>query len=363
MADKGYLPKEKIKEFVEALGKDSNVYAPCLEGDTIIFRQYESGKEISLDRPANTPPKGAIYPQCETLLSFEFKKDEATPQKMDVELKANTDFPKAVVFGGRPCDAKGFVVIDRVFINPEASDPYYSKRRENTTIITKCCNGPSAGCFCVAVGGGPASAEGSDVLMTEVDGGYYLEAVTDKGKAALGLPMVQDGSSYAAKAKELNDKATASIRNPFPSDAVDKVSPELFDSGDFWQQVVSKCLSCGACTFLCPTCYCFNITDEQAITNGDRIRSWDSCMFQHFTLETSGHNPRTIKDKRYRNRVGHKFYYYPEKYDGAIACTGCGRCIRYCPVSVDISEIVSYLKDPKADPKKWAVENKKDAKN
>ena len=140
MADKGYLPKEKIKEFVEALGKDAAVYAPSLEGDTIIFRQYTPDKEISLERPANTPPKGVIYPQCETLLSFEFKKDQATPQKMDIELKTNLDFPKAVVFGGRPCDARGFTVIDRVFINAEASDPYYQKRRENTTIITKCCN-------------------------------------------------------------------------------------------------------------------------------------------------------------------------------------------------------------------------------
>ncbi len=363
MADTGYLPKEKIKDFVEALGKDATVYAPCLEGDTIIFRQYAPDKEISLDRPANTPPKAAIYPQCETLLSYEYKKDAATPQKMDVELTVNTDFQKAVVFGGRPCDAKGFVVIDRVFVDTDTADPYYRKRRENTTIITKCCNGPSAGCFCVAVGGGPAHSEGSDVLMTEVDGGYYLEAVTEKGKAALGLPMVQDGASYQAKAKQTQEKATAAVKNPFPADAMQKVSPELFDSGDFWQQVVNKCVSCGACTFLCPTCYCFNITDEQGITKGERIRTWDSCMFNHFTLETSGHNPRPIKQKRFRNRVGHKFYYYPEKYDGAIACCGCGRCIRYCPVSVDISEIVGYLKDPKADPKKWTAQNTKAAKD
>lgn len=362
MADKGYLPKEKIKEFVEALGKDAAVYAPSLEGDTIIFRQYTPDKEIALDRPANTPPKGAIYPQCETLLNFEFKKDQATPEKMDIELKTNLDFPKAFVFGGRPCDARGFTVIDRVFINPEASDPYYQKRRENTTIITKCCNGPYAGCFCVGVGGGPASKEGSDVVMTEVDGGYYMEAVTDKGKVVMSLPMVQDGASYEAKAKEANEKATAMVRNPFPADSVDKVSPELFDSADFWDKVIAKCVSCGACTFLCPTCYCFNITDELAIMTGERIRTWDSCMFQHFTLETSGHNPRPIKNKRFRNRVGHKFYYYPEKYENAIACTGCGRCIRYCPVSVDISEIVGYLKDPKADPAQWAAE-KKDAKN
>ena len=109
-----------------------------------------------------------------------------------------------------------------------------------------------------------------------------------------------------------------------------------------------KCLACGACTYLCPTCHCFNITDEQGTTRGERVRSWDSCMFTHFTLEASGHNPRSLKSQRLKNRVGHKFIWYPEAH-GEPACTGCGRCIRHCPVSVDISRIVTLLSREEAD--------------
>ena len=101
-------------------------------------------------------------------------------------------------------------------------------------------------------------------------------------------------------------------------------------------------MSCGACTYLCPTCYCFNMTDEQAVNKGERIRSWDSCMFPHFTLETSGHNPRSKKAQRFKQRVGHKFVYYPEKY-GELACSGCGRCIRFCPISMEIGKVVARL--------------------
>jgi sulfhydrogenase subunit beta (sulfur reductase) len=99
------------------------------------------------------------------------------------------------------------------------------------------------------------------------------------------------------------------------------------------------------CTYVCPTCYCFTITDETENLRGERLRSWDSCMFYHYTLEASGHNPRPSKLNRYRNRVGHKFSYIPEKYDGLIGCCGCGRCIRSCPVSIDIRQVVGHLKE------------------
>ncbi len=114
----------------------------------------------------------------------------------------------------------------------------------------------------------------------------------------------------------------------------------LFDDMEFWGDVSAKCISCGACTYLCPTCYCFNITDEGAGLSGRRVRSWDNCMSHQFTLEASGHNPRPTKAHRLRNRVGHKFSYYPAIHDEVIACCGCGRCIKSCPVSVDIREIV-----------------------
>lgn len=112
-----------------------------------------------------------------------------------------------------------------------------------------------------------------------------------------------------------------------------------FTDTEFWIKQTAKCLSCGACTYLCPTCQCFTITDEGSPLEGRRLRSWDSCMSPQFTLETSGHNPRAEKFKRMRNRISHKFSYYPQSYDGAYSCVGCGRCVISCPVSLDIRRV------------------------
>ncbi|MFH0974786.1 MAG: 4Fe-4S dicluster domain-containing protein [Spirochaetota bacterium] len=350
MADTGFLPKEKVKDFLEALAKEAVVYAPVIEGDIVLFKTFSRESDLCLDKPANVPPKSIMYPQCETLMTFEFKKNDPNdPKKVDIEVKSGGNYPKAVIFGCRPCDAKGFTIYDRVFIETDTADPYYKEHREKTTVISQSCEAPFAGCFCTAVGGSPADTAGSDVIMTEVDNGYYFEAVTEKGKAIMKASGMQDGSSYKDKAAKIKSEAAKKIKNPFPANATEKVNPALFNSDEFWEKSVSKCISCGACTYLCPTCYCFNITDEKTRLNGERIRTWDACMFNHFTLETSGHNPRPTKFKRYKNRVGHKFSYYPEKYNGVIACCGCGRCIRYCPVSVDISKIAGDLKDPKTE--------------
>ena len=239
-------------------------------------------------------------------------------------------------------------VYDRPYTETDTPDPYYKGRREQTTILTLACQAPFAGCFCTSVKGGPADKEGSDALITEVEKGYFVEALTDKGRALLKEAGVEDGASYQAEAQKKQEAAHAMVKKPFADGAEPHVSKELYQNDDFWEEELAKCLSCGACTYLCPTCYCFNITDEQATDKGERVRSWDGCMYQHFTLEASGHNPRPTKFLRFKNRVGHKFLFYPEKYNDVIACCGCGRCVRFCPVSVDISEIVSKLQEPGA---------------
>jgi sulfhydrogenase subunit beta (sulfur reductase) len=284
-----------------------------------------------------------IYPQSETLFAYTFKKDEENQQKMLTELKADTQSRAMVIVGARPCDAKGFTIYDRVFLNPDYADPYYREKREKTTVVTLACQTSYPGCFCTGLGGSPSDQTGSDVMVTEVNGGYFVEALTEKGKILLSKVDLGDGANYEKEAREKHGAAERSVKNPFGKAGKPDIAKERFAEEQFWDEALEKCLSCGACTFLCPTCYCFNITDEQAIDKGERVRSWDACMFPHFTLEASGHNPRPKKQQRYKNRVGHKFVWYPEKYEGALACSGCGRCIRYCPVSVDISEIVSRL--------------------
>ena len=339
MREAGYIPKDGWNAFLASLAKRFIVYAPCKDGETITFQPYHAGADVCLDRPANSAPKGVIFPQSETLFSFNLKKNPEDARKVDVELGAQSAAQDAAIVGGRPCDARGFLVLDPVYMDV---DPYYRSRREKTVIITLACPNPYPGCFCTSVESGPADRAGSDVLVTELDNGYFLEAVTEKGKAILDDGALQDGAAYREQATMRQKAAHDRVKKAFSGGKKVKISEERFLSDEFWEETTAKCLSCGACTYLCPTCYCFNITDEQAVNKGERIRSWDSCMFPHFTLETSAHNPRSKKAQRFRQRVGHKFVYYPEKY-GDLGCSGCGRCIRFCPISMEISKVVARL--------------------
>jgi formate hydrogenlyase subunit 6/NADH:ubiquinone oxidoreductase subunit I len=346
MADTGFIPKEKWAAFIEGLSKKAIVHVPCREGDTVTFKPFSAERTLCFERPANSPPKSVIFPQSETLFSFRFNKDPESPQKVAVELEETLDFPETIILGGRPCDARGFTVYDRPYLGANRPDPYYKGRREKTTIVTMACQAPSSGCFCTAVGGEPAGKLGSDAIVTELDKGYFIEPITEKGKAILQAPGVEEGSAYKGEAEKKHEAVKAAVKDVFNAGGKPQVSAELFESPQFWEEAVAKCVSCGACTYLCPTCYCFNMTDEQTMDKGERIRSWDGCMYCHFTLEASGHNPRPKRFDRFKNRVGHKFRFYPEAYQGEIACSGCGRCIRYCPVSMDIREIVSNLQKP-----------------
>ena len=343
MTEYGFLPKEKINTLIETLSKKFQVFVPIQEGDVVLFKLFEPEKTICLTRPANLPPKGVIFPQSDMLFRFNFQKDPEDPKKVSVELKERLDFAPTIIFGGRPCDAQGFLIYDRVYLETDTADPYYKGRREKTTIITLACNAPSPGCFCTSVGRGPSETEGSDLMMTELENGYFLEPITEKGKEILKEGGLEDGSAYKEQAQKARENVSVLVKKPFTTlEGTPEKILSLFDNNQFWEGETAKCISCGACTYLCPTCYCFNITDEQVGNTGERFRSWDACMFFHFTLEASGHNPRPNKHQRLKNRVGHKFSYYPKKYNGVMACCGCGRCIRYCPMSVDISEIVAH---------------------
>jgi ferredoxin len=263
-------------------------------------------------------------------------------KKVSVELEEPTDVQETLLFGVCPCDARGFEILDKVFLNKES---YYTARREATTVVSLTCANPKSTCFCTSVGGSPASTGGADVLLTKVEGGYFAEPITEKGEALLNDPLLSDGSSKQAEAEKVKENALSKMKKVFDGDGIPEKILSLYGNEDFWRDVSAKCLSCGLCTYLCPTCYCFNITDEAVGLNGERIRTWDSCMFFHYTLEGSGHNPRPTKLQRFRNRVGHKFCYYPQKYDGVFGCVGCGRCIRSCPVSMDIRQVITQAKE------------------
>lgn len=341
MTRKKFLKSENLSDWLDEMSKKLTVLVPKEEGGKVVFRPYSAGCSPILSADATISPKGAVFPSCQELLSYTQTKDPEKPGKVNLQLDPKTAAAPKLVFGARPCGARGFTVFDRVYNGDKYSDPYFQSARENTLLVTLTCERPQNTCFCHWVGSGPDDAAGSDVLATATEGGYVLEAVSQRGDALLGssilanLPKGKAAEADAARKKCRDSLGTA----PSIADAPESLMA-LFDNLQFWEEVSSKCLSCGTCTYLCPTCYCFTITDDPHGLEGQRIRSWDNCMSYQFTLEASGHNPRPTKAHRLRNRVGHKFSYYPSLHGGALACCGCGRCIRSCPASVDIREIV-----------------------
>jgi ferredoxin len=344
-----YIKGDDIPELLDNLNREYRVLVPVKEGGVYLFRPFDGKKTIQIEYQATAPPKDAIFPQTETLIRFIYHKDLEDLTKTEIELQENIVSHKQIVFGSRPCDARGFTIYDRVYINQRFPDPYYKTRRENTLFVSIVCTRPENTCFCTSVGSHPADPSGSDILLFPVDGGYLAQAISERGMALMGTKGFSDAEGREKEIDRVREEAISRMgRGKDLTGAKDKIL-QLFDNLSFWEGVSAKCISCGACTYLCPTCYCFNITDESYGLTGERIRTWDTCMSFLFTLEGSGHNPRPTKAHRLRNRVGHKFSYYPAIHDGIVACCGCGRCIKSCPVSVDIREIVLKAKEFRND--------------
>ncbi|MDR3640851.1 MAG: 4Fe-4S dicluster domain-containing protein [Humidesulfovibrio sp.] len=340
-----FLADEAVAAQAAAWAQDYRLLAPVREGQAVVYRPWAPDMHPFLGRPPSSSAKQALLPQTEDLLTYTYRKDHTDLTRTEVFLAEPLPPEPTLVLGCRPCDARGRKLLDRVFLERGVKDPLYAAKRANTFFITLACERMENTCFCHWTGGGPTSEEGSDVMLFAVSGGFVARALTKTGeKLAAALPEATPSALQELEAK------LASPVEPGPVPDL-RAAPErflaLFDDLDFWTDQSARCLSCGVCTYLCPTCSCFNITDENFGLKGKRLRTWDTCMSALYTLEGSGHNPRVSRAHRLRNRVGHKFCYHPREFpapDGArqpeVSCTGCGRCIKSCPVAVDIRRIV-----------------------
>jgi sulfhydrogenase subunit beta (sulfur reductase) len=325
------------------LRESYRILVPVKEGDFHVFRPLDEGKEADFSyQNTRLSPKGVVYPQSERM--FDVKLDEKDPEG-NLYRESRKDYSPRAVVGIRPCDAHGFQIVKRNFDNEAYRDPWWVKGFESTTLVGLGCNEPCGTCFCASVGGGPFAEEGLDALLVDVGESFLARGITAKGEAFLdGLEGGEAaGEGVKAKAEALKKSAGEKFSKKVPVDQLkSKVINELF-SAPFWDEVSFACLNCGTCTFLCPTCWCFDIQDEVMGKEGERMRNWDSCMFPLFTLHGSGHNPREKKLERVRQRFMHKLKYYVDKYGAGVQCSGCGRCVRYCPVNIDIREIAERM--------------------
>jgi len=284
--------------------------------------------------------KEFLFVKDEPLFAYEHK-----GKKVQIT-EVHHDYPKTVIFGVRPCDAASIGSLNAVFSKANAGfeDPFFTKRLENTTIVTYSCTDADPSCFCTSVGLAPDNDRGSDLHLTEIPGErLHIEPKTPAGEAVAKIlePLFQwPGDPQArSKAGEEARKKVTRLRN---SHLIKGWLDELTNFDDeMWARLGEKCIGCGACTFMCPTCHCFDMVDENRGGKGYRVKFWDGCQFDHFTLHASGHNPRNSQYQRYRNRFSCKFKIYQDKFN-AQGCVGCGRCIRDCPVNLDITE---YMKE------------------
>ena len=345
MGDKIFT-KQGWVESLRGLAEDYMVFVPVKEGDMYAFRHLDNDTKVAFDDYHNTrlSPKSIVYPQSERM--FEYSLDKQDPDCNILKEAPKAFVPQAIV-GIRPCDAHAFQISKRNFDTPEYRDPWWVQRYEATTLIGLGCNSPRSTCFCTAMGGGPFDEDGLDVLMFDIGETYLVRALTDKGEAF--LKKLKGGRSADETDREaalrLSDQARDGMPDVVPVDPIrNKEIKDIFDA-PFWDDVAFACLNCGTCTFLCPTCWCFDVQDEVYGREGDRIRNWDSCMFPLFTLHGSGHNPRAKKFQRVRQRFMHKFKYYVDKFDDGFQCTGCGRCVQFCPVNIDIRDVLRLMSD------------------
>ncbi|MFH1421455.1 MAG: 4Fe-4S dicluster domain-containing protein [Planctomycetota bacterium] len=334
----GYIEKSAVEGILKELGKSYRIIAPVKRNDFIEFDVLGADDKPVLEfQNTKNIPKKFFFPQHEKMLSYEGYR--VGDYKLS---EAQVEAPKTVIFAMRPCDAKSFVLIDHIFDDPQYKDPYYLDKRKNTVIVSLGCNEPCPTCFCNWVDCGPFSKEGGDVFLTDTGSGYVIEELTDKGKSVLKAAR-QPSEEENKKAEELSLKAEKKLSKPaVTTDAVKAVLYKNFDS-PFWKEFSEICLNCGTCTYFCPTCHCFDIQDECESECGKRVRNWDSCMFDIFTLHGSGHQPRTEKLQRVRQRFMHKFKYFPDNFK-SVACVGCGRCVTNCPVNIDVREFLATVK-------------------
>ncbi|MDR2460063.1 MAG: 4Fe-4S dicluster domain-containing protein [Deltaproteobacteria bacterium] len=331
-----YIVEENaLKDFLQSISKGRVLLSPQGVGDKCQITETTPDKVTLNFTNTHISPKTLFFPQTEWLMSFQ--KDHSKPHPyvyQDLGDKAKS----AVVFGIRPCDAKGLSVSNKVFQNDRFTDPYWKGKYESVIKVGLACKDPFPQCFCVAMGGSPYGATGLDVLAFPSEKGLGLKPITDEGAKLLAEANLKE----ADLSSELKSQEEAAIKAQGIPDDYSPIDHRgllnLFQDPQ-WQSIAENCLNCGVCTFICPTCHCFDIQDEENSEGGVRMRNWDTCMSWLFTVHGTGHNPRPSKTERVRQRFMHKLKYIPMKQNGDRGCTGCGRCVVLCPVNIDIRSV------------------------
>jgi ferredoxin len=337
---KGIIRKDKFGSWVEKLKERGDVFGPRKKDTSWVFDSVVDPNELDLEYPRTIlPPKKYFFPpKDEVLLEYNTSTGEVTAPKLEPD-------KEIILLGVHACDMQGLLRLDICFEEGNPDSTYLARRAKSTIIGVTCV--PDEYCFCSSVGSNNHK-DGFDIFLSDLGQNYLAESFTDKGDELLDLTeaseatMFDEELAYKAKAR-CSDLKGEQIRV-----RVEEI-PLLCMTGEdlaFWEDdIARRCLACGSCTNVCPTCYCFDVRDniELNLTEGQRLRFWDSCQLEGFTEVAGGEKFMKDQATRQKHRFYRKFRYLTTKYGGQAFCVGCGRCFQQCPAEIGIVEIANKL--------------------
>lgn len=330
------IKAENLPALFRTIAAEQELYLPVKAGGQVNFAAWSEEAEVSLETLKTVKsPKDAFFPQSENLYTC-----VRDGKKITIEPEALKE-QNFVVFGMKACDVQGVKVLDRVFLS-DPVDSFYAARREHGTIVALACHEPEESCFC-KIFGIDCAEPAADVAAWMIHGELYWKPLTEKGET-LTEQIKEVLTDVEEQQVEEEKKAIRAIVEKLPYSKLslkgwgEKDYMERFNS-PVWEELYKPCLACGTCTFVCPTCQCYDIKDYDTGHGVQRYRCWDSCMYSDFTMMAHGNN-RTSQMQRFRQRFMHKLVYYPLNNDGLFSCVGCGRCVEKCPSSLNIVKVI-----------------------
>ncbi len=340
------IPKEKIKDLLREVNKDANTYVPQkhIGGDVWIEQLPKEAAELNTalenlvleDKSVVISPKDIFFPQLECMFTTR-----------EGEVKETVESSTKFIFGIKACDLKGVLFVDD-FFKRNFEDKYYLSRAQDRFLVVIGCLKPPRpkGCFCTSVETGPFLDTGFDWQLIDMGDSYFIETGSEKGEEFLKKygKFFKDCPPDAGKTKErIKSKAAQMIELKVDFKKSLKImADDQLNLEENYNRIGERCIYCGGCLYVCPTCTCYNVFDYKKDGAAARYRNWDGCVFEGYTREASGHNPRKAKALRTARRYEHKlkYDYQATKMSG---CIGCGRCLVSCPVNIGISKFIQEI--------------------
>jgi ferredoxin len=368
-----FLPNAGLGELVSILrGEGYTVIGPTIQEGVIMLRPIESAEQLArgvqdeqdggyyrltpIDRDfffqyvvGPISPKNYFFPPRQALFAMHIEGGQMLLEPTGPQP------PKLAFIGVRPCELAAIRVQDRVFgiDQPQRtfrceSETYYRQTREQSLLIAVNCVRPAGTCFCMSWGTGPDAREGYDLVMTELRDGFVIRAGSERGRDLLARLSGREASSAEMELEELKiEQARKHMGRHLKTAGVKELLDQNIEHPR-WDRVAKRCLSCGNCTMVCPTCFCSTVTDSNDLASGrmHRQRQQESCYTLQFSYTTGGPGRNTIRG-RYRHWLRHKVCTWWDQFEMS-GCVGCGRCITWCPVGIDLTEEIAAIREEHA---------------